>query len=76
MPPYLLSPSRRLPALYGQIPWVSKKVLVGQLRQLKVAGLVARTVHNGFSPKSATDSPKRGRAGSHQEVAQASAPKS
>ena len=38
----------RFTALWHAIPRVSKKVLVVQLRQLEDAGLVARTVHNGF----------------------------
>ena len=41
----------RFTKLWHEIPRVSKKVLVGQLRQLEEAGLVVRTVHIGFPPE-------------------------
>ena len=48
---HLSAGSLRFTELWHEIPRVSKKVLVGQLRQLEEAGLVARTVHNGFPPE-------------------------
>jgi DNA-binding HxlR family transcriptional regulator len=41
----------RFTELWHEILRLSKKVLVGQLRQLEEAGLVARTVYNGFPPE-------------------------
>lgn len=48
---HLAAGPQRFTALWHEIPRVSKKVLVAQLRQLEAAGLVARTVHNGFPPE-------------------------
>lgn len=41
----------RFTELWREIPRVSKKVLLGQLRQLEAAGLIARTVHSSFPPE-------------------------
>ena len=48
---HLIRGPLRFTELWHEIPRVSKKVLVGQLRHLEDAGLVARTVHNGFPPE-------------------------
>ena len=48
---HLVSGQLRFTELWHEIPRVSKKVLVVQLRQLEVAGLIARTVHNSFPPE-------------------------
>jgi DNA-binding HxlR family transcriptional regulator len=41
----------RFTELWREIPRVSKKVLLEQLRQLEAATLVERTVQNGFPPE-------------------------
>jgi DNA-binding HxlR family transcriptional regulator len=48
---HLVAGPLRFTELWHEIPRVSKKVLVMQLRQLEEAGLVVRTVHNGFPPE-------------------------
>jgi DNA-binding HxlR family transcriptional regulator len=48
---HLASGSLRFTELWRAIPRVSKKVLLEQLRQLEDAGIVERTVHNGFPPE-------------------------
>jgi DNA-binding HxlR family transcriptional regulator len=48
---HLTTGSMRFTELWRAIPRVSKKVLLVQLRQLEAAGLVVRTVHNGFPPE-------------------------
>ncbi|UOQ52894.1 winged helix-turn-helix transcriptional regulator [Hymenobacter cellulosivorans] len=48
---HLFAGPRRFTELWRDIPRVSKKVLLEQLRQLEAAGLVERTVHNGFPPE-------------------------
>ncbi|MCB2407455.1 winged helix-turn-helix transcriptional regulator [Hymenobacter lucidus] len=48
---HLFPGPRRFSELWRDIPRVSKKVLLEQLRQLEAGGLVARTVHNGFPPE-------------------------
>lgn len=49
---YHLSGGRlRFSELWREIPRVSKKVLLVQLRQLEAADLVARTVQNNFPPE-------------------------
>jgi DNA-binding HxlR family transcriptional regulator len=48
---HLAHGSLRFTELWREIPRVSKKVLLEQLRQLETAGLVERTVQNGFPPE-------------------------
>ncbi|KUG06747.1 winged helix-turn-helix transcriptional regulator [Solirubrum puertoriconensis] len=48
---HLSSGAMRFTELWREIPRVSKKVLLEQLRQLESAGLVERTVQNGFPPE-------------------------
>lgn len=48
---HLAASPLRFNELWREIPRLSKKVLLGQLRQLEAAGLVARSVHNGFPPE-------------------------
>ena len=48
---HLVGGPLRFTELWNQIPRISKKVLVGQLRQLEDATLIARTVHNSFPPE-------------------------
>lgn len=48
---HLASGAMRFTELWRAIPRVSKKVMLEQLRQLEDAGIVERTVHNGFPPE-------------------------
>ncbi|WP_022822481.1 winged helix-turn-helix transcriptional regulator [Hymenobacter norwichensis] len=48
---HLSSGPMRFTELWREIPRVSKKVMLEQLRQLEAATLVERTVHNGFPPE-------------------------
>jgi DNA-binding HxlR family transcriptional regulator len=48
---HLMAGPLRFTELWREIPRVSKKVLLTQVRQLEAAGLLMRTVQNNFPPE-------------------------